>query len=111
MNKIYYFFDRENEQCYFFNNEECASFYRELTGAYYPINFFNIKSDDFEGTDVFTLQSFKQQLLKELELDTESDEAESIREFLKVLDNRLREEKLNKLLNEKYDNLYSYMGR
>lgn len=100
MNKIYYFFDGENEQCHFFNNEECASFYRELIGTYCPVNFFNIKSDDFEGTDVFTLQSFKQQLLKELEWDTECDEAESIREFLKILDNIIRENVLNKLLDE-----------
>lgn len=100
MTKIYYFFDRENEQCFFFNDEECAIFYRELIGAYCPVNFFNIKSDDFEGTDVFTLPSFKQQLLKELEWDSDGDEAESIREFLKVLNNRIRENVLNKLLND-----------
>jgi hypothetical protein len=100
MTKIYYFFDREDEQCYFFNDEECASFYKKLIGENTYINFFNIKSDDFEGTDVFTLQSFKQQLLKELKFGFNSIEEEKIREFLKVLDNRIRENVLNKLLND-----------
>ena len=84
----------------FFTDVECAEFYRDLTNAYNVINFFNIKTSDFEGTDIFTINSFKSKLIEELEWYIESDEVESIREFLKVLDNRIRVEKLNKLLNE-----------
>ena len=99
MNKIYYFFDREVEKCHFFNDEECASFYKDLIGEYNSIETLKVKSDDFEGTDVFTISSFKKQLLKELEWGLDEDEEVHIKQFINKLDSKIREIKINTILN------------
>lgn len=99
MNKIYYFFSREYEKCYFFTDKECAEFYKELIVEYNYVNELIVKTNDFEGTDVFTLKSFKEELTKKLHW-TIDEEEDFIKDFISILETKIREEKLNKLLNE-----------
>jgi hypothetical protein len=99
MIKIYYFFDRENNKCYFFTDKECAEFYKELVCENNDIIFFKIKSNDFEGTDIFTLNSFKEKLKEELSW-YEDEEYLCIKEFMIYLDSKIRDDKLKIILND-----------
>ena len=98
MNKIYYFFDRESEKCYFFDDQENAWFYRNILGSEQSLEILIIKSYDFEGTDVMTNLTFLDLLKEELEWD--DDNKQEIKDYIRKLESKIRNEKLNDLLND-----------
>lgn len=100
MSKIYYFYSEENKETYFFSDLDCANFYRFLLDVYKPVNSFQIKFNNFEGTDVYTLYSFKEKLKKDSVYFYNSFKLKNIHKFIIDLENKIREEKLKTLLNE-----------
>ena len=103
MNKIYYFYVRDSGECFFFNDEECAKFYKFMLNTdCSKIKSLNIKNVSFDGTDVFTLSSFKEKILKEFSINLylNSYGQWNLIDFLSKLDAKIRDEKIIILLNE-----------
>ena len=100
MNKIYYFFNGQTKKCYFFSDLKCANFYRYIMEEDNPVDDLQINLNNFEGSDIFTLFSFKEKLKEDLIWYYNSYKLKNIHRFILELENRIREEKLDTLLNE-----------
>ena len=98
MNKIYYFIRKDSAQCYFFTDSECAEFYKKLVEPNTRVKCFTTRATKIDYKDIFTLVSFKEFLLRNYSLLTTVDG--HISKFLKNLESKIRNEKLNKLLYE-----------
>lgn len=102
MSKIYYFYSKDTGECFFFSNEDCAITYRFMLNTdCSKIRSLDIKKVSFNGTDIITLSSFKEKFKKDFNIDSYLNSYGNwhLIDFLSNLDSKIREEKLNSLLD------------